>query len=255
MRYELIKGHGELFRVSRKTGDIELKQNLEGHSKEYHLLVAAYDGGNQPCRTDIPVTVKVIDSSMPVFKKQVYTDSIPENVEIGTPLAIILEAESAQNRKLIYAITDGNSSDNFELDFNNDLTSFSGPCLILVAGELDFETKAQYELQIRATDPISGMFAEVPVYIQILDVNDCKPEFSEDNFNISVSENTSVGSQLLSFNVKDNDTGKIIKLHLILGTQKLGSKSCTQVAPKIFGTQFFGNLIFGYDFLLNISIF
>lgn len=45
VRYELIKGHGELFKVQRETGDIEIKQNLEGHNKEYQLLIAAYDKG------------------------------------------------------------------------------------------------------------------------------------------------------------------------------------------------------------------
>lgn len=45
VRYELIKGHGELFKVHRETGDIEIKQNLEGHNKEYELLIAAYDKG------------------------------------------------------------------------------------------------------------------------------------------------------------------------------------------------------------------
>lgn len=45
VRYELKKGHGELFRVSRKTGEISLKQNLEGHNREYQLMIAAYDGG------------------------------------------------------------------------------------------------------------------------------------------------------------------------------------------------------------------
>lgn len=45
VRYELIKGHGELFKVQRETGDIELKQNLEGHNREYQLLIAAYDKG------------------------------------------------------------------------------------------------------------------------------------------------------------------------------------------------------------------
>lgn len=45
VRYELKKGHGELFRVARKTGEISLRQNLEGHSQEYELLIAAYDGG------------------------------------------------------------------------------------------------------------------------------------------------------------------------------------------------------------------
>lgn len=208
VRYELIKGHGELFRVSRKTGDIELKQSLEGHNKEYQLLVAAYDGGTQPCRTDIPITVKVVDSTMPIFKKQVYTDSINENVEIGTPLGIYIEAESPHNRKLIYTIIDGNDSEDFDLDFNNDLGSYSGPCIILVTGNLDYERQSQYELQIRATDPISGMFAEVPVYIQIMDVNDCPPEFNEDNYNVSVSENAPIGTTILTLIAKDNDTGK-----------------------------------------------
>ena len=45
VRYELIKGHGELFKVYRKTGEVSLKQNLEGHNREYELIIAAYDGG------------------------------------------------------------------------------------------------------------------------------------------------------------------------------------------------------------------
>lgn len=45
VRYELIKGHGELFKVCRKTGEVTLKQNLEGHNREYELIIAAYDGG------------------------------------------------------------------------------------------------------------------------------------------------------------------------------------------------------------------
>lgn len=45
VRYELIKGHGELFKVQRESGDIEIKQNLEGHNREYELLIAAYDKG------------------------------------------------------------------------------------------------------------------------------------------------------------------------------------------------------------------
>lgn len=45
VRYELSKGHGELFKVDRKTGEISLKQILEGHNKEYQLIITAYDGG------------------------------------------------------------------------------------------------------------------------------------------------------------------------------------------------------------------
>jgi protocadherin Fat 1/2/3 len=59
VRYEMKKGHGELFRVDRKTGEISLKQSLEGHNKEYQLLISAFDGGIIPCSTDVIVNVKV----------------------------------------------------------------------------------------------------------------------------------------------------------------------------------------------------
>lgn len=51
------------------------------------------------------------------------------------------------------------------------------------------------------------MFAEVPVYIYVQDVNDCAPEFVQDSYNITVPESTPVGSNILSLIAKDNDTG------------------------------------------------
>lgn len=59
VRYEMKKGHGELFKVDRKTGEVILKQALEGHNKEYQLLISAFDGGIIPCSTDVVVNVKV----------------------------------------------------------------------------------------------------------------------------------------------------------------------------------------------------
>lgn len=59
VRYEMKKGHGELFKVDRKTGEVILKQTLEGHNKEYQLLISAFDGGIIPCSTDVIVSVKV----------------------------------------------------------------------------------------------------------------------------------------------------------------------------------------------------
>lgn len=59
VRYEMKKGYGELFRVDRQTGEVSLKQTLEGHNRYYDLVIAAYDSGVQPCSSDVPVHVKV----------------------------------------------------------------------------------------------------------------------------------------------------------------------------------------------------
>lgn len=79
--------------------------------------------------------------------------------------------------------------------------------VIYVVDELDFETKRQYELTIRATDSVSGVFAEVLVSVLVEDVNDCPPEFSQDSYNISVSEAAPFGTSVTKVYARDNDTG------------------------------------------------
>lgn len=74
--------------------------------------------------------------------------------------------------------------------------------------ELDYEQKKQYELTVRATDSVSGVYAEVLVSILVLDVNDCPPEFTQDSYNISVSEAAVFGTPVLRVSSRDNDTGK-----------------------------------------------
>ncbi|XP_053978063.1 fat-like cadherin-related tumor suppressor homolog isoform X1 [Hylaeus volcanicus] len=207
VRYELKKGHGELFKVNRKTGEISLKQNLEGHNREYQLTIAAYDGGTTPCSIEVPVNVKVIDRSMPVFDKQFYTDNVLESIEVHSPLTLSIQAESPLSRKLIYSITKGNDFEEFALDFNTAPDSNNGPCVIYVVDELDYEQKKQYELTVRATDSVSGVYAEVLVSILVLDVNDCPPEFTQDSYNISVSEAAPFGTSVLRVSSRDNDTG------------------------------------------------
>lgn len=64
------------------------------------------------------MNVKVIDRSMPVFDKQFYTDSVLESIEVHSPLALSIQAESPLSRKLIYSITKGNDFEEFALDFN-----------------------------------------------------------------------------------------------------------------------------------------
>jgi len=83
---------------------------------------------------------------------------------------------------------------------------------IYVVDELDYEHKRQYELTIRATDSVSGVYAEVIASIRVEDVNDCPPEFAQDSYNISVSEAAPFGTSILKVISRDNDTGRSLFL-------------------------------------------
>ncbi|KAL9905398.1 fat-like cadherin-related tumor suppressor homolog isoform X2 [Glossina fuscipes] len=198
VRYEMKKGNGELFKVERKTGEIILKQPIEGHDRSYELIIAAYDGAIIPCSAEVSVSIKVVDRSMPIFDRQFYSDSVKEDVEIFSALSVSVQAESPMQRKLIYTIASGNENEFFEIDYRTAVLS--------VVNKLDFETQPRYELLVRATDSVSGVFAEITVSINVEDSNDCYPEIESDNYNISISENTLYGTQILKINATDRDT-------------------------------------------------
>ncbi|XP_015050872.2 fat-like cadherin-related tumor suppressor homolog isoform X1 [Drosophila yakuba] len=187
VRYELKKGNGELFKLDRKTGELSIKQHVEGHNRNYELTVAAYDGAITPCSSDAPLQVKVIDRSMPVFEKQFYTVNVKEDVEMYSALSVSIEAESPLGRSLIYTIS--SDSQSFEIDYNTGS--------IFVVNELDYEKISSHDVSIRATDSLSGVYAEVVLSVSILDVNDCYPEIESDMYNITIPENSSFGTQIL----------------------------------------------------------
>ena len=112
-----MRGSGELFRVDRRSGNILLRQTLDGHNTEFELMVAAYDGGSPPLSSSAIVRIKVVDKSMPVFVQQFYYAIITESAE---PLAPVLsiQASSPSDRQLIYSIVTGNEDEEFAVDFN-----------------------------------------------------------------------------------------------------------------------------------------
>lgn len=74
-----------------------------------------------------------------------------------------------------------------------------------MVNNLDFEKQRSYELIVTATDSVSGVYAEVPVSILVEDANDCYPSIEKENYNITLPENTFLGSQILKIRATDCD--------------------------------------------------
>lgn len=91
-------------------------------------------------------------------------------------------------------------------DKNEIMITFNTSGSLYVVNELDYEKQQNYELIVRATDSISGVYAEVVVSIAVIDVNDCYPEIEKDNYNITLPENIPFGSQILQINATDKDS-------------------------------------------------
>ena len=73
------------------------------------LIIAAYDGGTPPFSAEVVVVIKIVDESVPLFDKQLYTAKIREDVEIFSPLLAVQAdipggGEGTPDTKLIYSI-------------------------------------------------------------------------------------------------------------------------------------------------------
>lgn len=198
VHYELQRGNGEVFAVSRSTGEISIKETLEGLKSEYELIISAYDGGSPPLSSQVPVRLKVVDRSQPIFDRQFYSATVAEDAASHTPV-VTVTAHSQLNRKLIYTIVGGNEHQTFAMEHEEGL--------IRVQDELDYETYNAYQLTVRATDSYSGKWAEVVVSVQVIDVNDNPPAFMQHFYNVTVSEATAIATPILTVTTSDQDTG------------------------------------------------
>ena len=79
--------------------------------------------------------------------------------------------------------------------------------MIYIVNRLDYETRSKYELQVRATDGVSGVLSEVTVSITVEYANDSPPEFTLLEYNVTLSEATPFGAAVLTVQAVDHDSG------------------------------------------------
>jgi len=79
---------------------------------------------------------------------------------------------------------------------------------LIVAGRVDRETKATYEMEVHALDTgasTNPQSSSVSVRVEVLDVNDNAPRWPDDPVVVMVAEDTAVGSVVYNFTASDSD--------------------------------------------------
>ncbi|KAI5643562.1 cadherin domain-containing protein [Phthorimaea operculella] len=202
VRYEMKRGHGELFRVDRRSGQISLKQTLDAHNQLYTLVIAAFDGGVPACGSEATVSVRVWGGgAAPRWEKAHYTLTAREDIPPGDVITPPLRAHSPLGRQLIYTLVDADPpvADLFEIHFDTGSVVARAP--------LDYEVSRSHALTVRATDGVTGAYADASVTLRVTDVNDCAPELDRDLYRASVSEAAAIGELVVVVQATDNDTG------------------------------------------------
>ncbi|KAM9740407.1 cadherin-related family member 2 [Menidia menidia] len=193
----VLTNSGEL---DREALDPELRGRIE-------LTVMATDNGSPPLSTTVPVIINVedINDNAPEFQASSYKFSVKEGERgafVGSVHAVDLDQTTDFNR-ISFSIVEG-SFGSFIIRTFSDVSGYRGNITVDPDIELDFEgARTQYHLQVEAAD-LELQKVAVTVEVNVLDVNDERPEFQAAG-PISVKENTTMTESLGNFIATDKD--------------------------------------------------
>ncbi|KAJ6664914.1 hypothetical protein lerEdw1_005886, partial [Lerista edwardsae] len=203
--YSLADSSEGFFSVDKDSGIIILEHPLDRELQpSYNVTVKASDQSTvQTLSSFATVTITVLDinDNPPVFERRDYLVTVPEDT---SPRAEILSVfatskDIGTNAEITYLIRSGNEKGKFRIN------SKTGSISVIEA--LDYETCKDFYLVVEAKDGGSpALSAVTTVNINVTDVNDNAPRFSQEVYSAVISEDATMGDSLITLIAEDLDS-------------------------------------------------
>ncbi|XP_034553892.1 cadherin-17 [Notolabrus celidotus] len=208
-----------VFSIDAASGKIQALRMLQRKDQQIFKLNVRV---NDPAFSDeCKVVIKVIDvnNEMPLFEETDYgTHTLAEDTPLGQTVVSIRASDAddpdSGSSFIEFHISDGDEDGVFSVE-----TDGKGVGHLVIVKPLDFEASPTYNLQIDARNPEPlmkgleyGAESTAFVSVSVTDVDEV-PEFSLDILDLTVPENTTKGSVLLTVEAKDPE-GKAISFKL-----------------------------------------
>lgn len=204
LEYTLLDGKNK-FKIDKESGVIRLRRKLN-HERvsSYNVTVHVSDKGKPKLSTNVHITINTLNVNenrfAPTFVGgKLLTAAVSENLDVGT---IVLYVKATDKEKdswyLKYAIIDGTGVDKFIIDPDTGA--------IRTTQKLDHEEADHYWLTVQAKDGnIHPLHTNIPVLINVLDVNDEAPYFNPLLYYPEVLENQPMGTTVVDVTAIDPD--------------------------------------------------
>ncbi|XP_071254571.1 protocadherin alpha-4-like isoform X21 [Salvelinus alpinus] len=200
----------DMFDINSDTGAITVKGNVNyEESPAYEIRVQATDQGASPRSAHGKLLVEVIDlnDNFPEIHVTSLMSPVKEDAEIGTVVALVTVTDKDGGKNgLINSKLVGPVPFKLKLNYKNDYS-------LVVDGPLDRESATQYNVTIKATDEGTPPLSSTRVItVDVSDVNDNAPRFSESIINVYVKENSPVGDVIYKMSAFDPDSDENAKM-------------------------------------------
>uniref|UniRef100_A0A3P9MWT9 Protocadherin 2 alpha a 15 n=1 Tax=Poecilia reticulata TaxID=8081 RepID=A0A3P9MWT9_POERE len=200
----------EVFSINSVTGEIIVKGHVDFEEKDsYDIDIQASDKGSVPLKTYKSVIIKITDvnDNPPVIEVASLSSAVSEDARPGTTVALIsiTDLDSGVNGKIISYVLSQNG--HFRLEVKDRGEDRKTPSLVLEK-PLDRESVKSHVLLLTALDggkpPKSG---NMTIVVNVSDVNDNPPVFSQESYIVSIKENSPPGTTVIQVSATDLDEG------------------------------------------------
>ncbi|XP_069892312.1 protocadherin beta-14-like [Dipodomys merriami] len=197
----------QAFEINTDTGEIRLKKLLDFEEiKFYRMEIEASDGGGLSGKCTVEIEVLDVNDNAPQLKMSLFNSDIPENA----PETVVA----------IFGISDPDSGDNGKMmcSIQNSLPFLLKPTVenfytLVTEGSLDRENRAEYNITITVSDlGTPRLQTQHTITLQVSDVNDNAPEFTQSSYTLWVRENNSPALHIGSISATDRDSGSNAQL-------------------------------------------
>lgn len=201
LKFSIVSGDDQKhFKIDEDTGNIRTNALLDFETIPTYTLVVRVEDKTHNVQINVVIRLININDNSPIFNPAQYQESIAENRAQGDAFLTITATDRDAFGGLTYTIVSGNTDSRFTLE--------PGSGKLRVAGELDRETTDFYNLTVRVTDGGAPARSDTAfVEIQITDINDNPPRFNTSREQVSVRENSHVGTPVLRVFAEDRDIG------------------------------------------------
>ncbi|XP_046548571.1 LOW QUALITY PROTEIN: protocadherin Fat 4-like [Haliotis rubra] len=212
LTYTLVQSPGSHFGVT--AGAVTITSAVDYEANTGHTLtITVSDTGSPVQSTTVTVNINVVNvnDGPPTFTGT-FSATIAEDSAIGISVADVVATDPDGNNAFgspVYSIQGGDLSNQFSIDSNTGRVS--------TIANLDRETKASYDLVIKATESGDIGTATVTLTVTVTDVNDNTPSCSQNSFVVTVSEAEVAGFGVNTFTCTDADTTGTVTYTLSTG--------------------------------------
>ncbi|XP_036368114.1 cadherin-23-like isoform X2 [Octopus sinensis] len=203
-----LNGQGSDFFAVSNDGVVTLLKGLDYEKQRTYNLLAIAENigkGRQVDSVEVEVQITDVNDNGPVFQNQPYTSDITENTTILQPPITISATDKDSNSVMTYSIIGGNTNDNaFRIDSNTGVISVVRSLMMEDAPQ----NSSTIFLTVLATDNGANVQSSSTLAtINIIDINNNRPEFLLPTYEVTVKEFLPVGTSVLSVQAVDKDIG------------------------------------------------